>query len=68
MKALIQRLLKGWNVMRLLFTLSGTYIVIDALMSTNWIALLPGVYFLTMGLLGFGCAGANCAVPTQNKK
>lgn len=68
MKALTQRLIKGWSVIRVLFTLLGAYIVADAVISTNQFALLPGVYFLAMGLLGFGCASGNCTVPTQNKK
>jgi hypothetical protein len=68
MKALTQRLIRGWSVTRVLFALLGACIVADAVMSTNRFALLPGVYFLVMGLLGFGCAGGNCAVPTQNKK
>lgn len=68
MKALTQRLIEGWSLVRVLYTLLGAYIVADAMMSTNWFVLLPGVYFLAMGLLGFGCAGGNCAVPTQNKK
>lgn len=67
MKMLTQRLIKGWSVTRVLFTLSGGYIVADAVMNRNWPALLPGIYFLAMGLLGFGCAGGNGAVPTQKK-
>ncbi len=68
MKALTRRFTTGWSLTRVLFTVIGGYMIADAVVTHTWFALLPGGWFFAMGLLGFGCASGNCAVPPPDKK
>jgi hypothetical protein len=56
-----QRILSGWNTRRVFYAAIGTAIVVMSLVQKEWWGALPGAYFALMGLLGFGCAGGNCA-------
>lgn len=69
-----ERILTGWNVARVLYLAIGTLIIIQSSMDKQWIGVLLGSYFASMGLFAFGCAsgncyGGNCVVkPEQNIK
>jgi hypothetical protein len=40
----------------------GLGIAIQAIFSREWIGIIFGGYFASMGLFGFGCAGGNCGI------
>jgi hypothetical protein len=62
------RIKTGWNLPRVMFLLMGGYICFESIATSQWIGVFPGLYFGTMGLLGLGCAGGNCAVPVTKSK
>lgn len=55
-----QRILTGWNLRRVLYTLIGGAIIIQSVLQHEWIGVLLGSYFASMGIFSFGCAGGNC--------
>ena len=57
------RVLTGWNFTRIAYTLVGLYIVFQAFTDKQWSFLPLGLYFASMGVFAFGCAGGNCYVP-----
>lgn len=63
---MLARIKTNWNLPRVLFLLMGSYICFESVATNQWIGIFPGLYFATMGLLGLGCAGGNCAVPYAN--
>lgn len=65
---LINRLKYNWTFTRILFVAMGITILIQAFMMMQWPGIFLGVYFLSMGVLGLGCAGGNCSVPINTTK
>ena len=63
---MIQRVLNGWNIQRVLFTGIGLYVLVDSIYRTEWIGIVMGAYFSAMGLFGFGCAA--CINPKQTEE
>jgi hypothetical protein len=59
------RILTGWNFRRGLYTVVGVFLVVISIIDQQWPGVVFGGYFASMGILGFGCAGGNCAVPTK---
>ncbi|MDX1544845.1 MAG: hypothetical protein R3214_12955 [Christiangramia sp.] len=55
------RLLKGWNIWRIIYLVIGLAMIIQAASYDQWIGILLGIYMTAMGMFGFGCAGGNCA-------
>ena len=56
-----ERLLTGWAFQRVLFLVSGSFILIQSIIERQWFGIIFGIYFTSMGLFAFGCAG-NCYV------
>jgi hypothetical protein len=54
------RLLNGWNVQRVLFVIMGTVVIIQGVVERQWMPVMLGVYFASMGLFSFGCASGAC--------
>lgn len=64
-----ERILKGWNVQRGMFVLVGAIIIAQSVTEHIWLGMLPGIYFMIMGLFALGCAGGNCYVePSKSKE
>lgn len=67
-------LLTGWTFTRVLYVAIGLLVMIQAVMQQQWLGILFGSYFASMGIFAFGCAAGNCSVakrntsPIQNKK
>lgn len=66
-----QRILTGWTFGRGVYLVLGLIIVIQSAMSGQWLGILFGSYFASMGLFAFGCAagncfGGNCSVETKS--
>lgn len=57
-----QRILNGWNFRRILFLLAGSAIIVQSAIIHEWIGILMGGYFASMGLFALGCAGGNCLI------
>ncbi len=57
-----ERILTGWTLTRVLYLVMGTYIVVQSVLDQQWIGILLGGYFASMGLFAFGCAAGNCGV------
>lgn len=55
-----ERILSGWTLTRVLYLAMGTYIVVQSVLEQQWIGILLGGYFASMGLFAFGCAAGNC--------
>lgn len=60
--SLFQRISRGWTFSRIVFVILGSLIVIQAVEQAHWAIMLVGLYFASMGVSGFGCAGGNCNV------
>jgi len=63
----INKLLKGWTNLRIIYLLIGLVLIIHTIMDRQIIGVFLGLYILFMGLFGFGCAGGNCEIK-ENKK
>lgn len=57
-----ERILTGWTLTRVLYLVMGSYIVVQSVLEQQWIGILLGGYFASMGLFAFGCAAGNCGV------
>ena len=57
-----ERILTGWTLTRVLYLVMGTYIIVQSVLEQQWIGILLGGYFASMGLFAFGCAAGNCGV------
>ncbi len=62
MENLKHRLLKGWTLSRFLYLGLGTAFIINSFATEQWIGVVFGGYFASMGLFAFGCAAGNCYV------
>lgn len=64
------RILNGWTFPRIIYLMMGLIIIIQSIISRQWIGIFPGGYFVAMGLFALGCAGGNCnpEVKQNNKK
>jgi hypothetical protein len=58
---MIQRILTGWTFTRALYVLIGTLVIAQSIVSQQWVGVVFGGYFASMGIFAFGCAGGNCA-------
>jgi hypothetical protein len=56
-----QRLLSGWNFMRILWLLMGVGMVIQAATEKNFLMILPGLYFVFASIANVGCFAGSCA-------
>lgn len=54
------RILRNWNVQRVLFVVIGATIIGFSIARQEWINVLLGAYFASMGIFAFGCAAGNC--------
>ena len=62
MRTLKQKLRKGWNFTRVIYTLVGSALLIQAVMQHDWLWGVMGTYLALMGVFALGCAAGNgCA-------
>ena len=55
-----ERILTNWTVARVLYLVIGITVIIQAIMIQQWLGVVFGGYFASMGLFAFGCASGNC--------
>jgi hypothetical protein len=53
-------ILTNWTFVRVLYLLIGLFVIGQSAMSHQWVGILIGGYFASMGLFAFGCASGNC--------
>lgn len=58
-----QRLLTGWNFIRVLYLIAGVMMLVQSVADRQWMLALIGLYFAGMGLFAVGCAGGSCYAP-----
>lgn len=68
-----QRILTGWNFIRVIYVLLGCFIIIQSAADRQWFGIIFGGYFAAMGLFAVGCAGgacfgSSCYYPSAPKK
>ena len=54
------RILTGWTIQRGIYLVLGMLIVVQSIIDKQWVAVIAGGYFASMGLFAFGCAAGNC--------
>lgn len=54
-----------WTLRRVLYVVLGIFVIAYAIAVQRYWGALLGVYFAVMGVLNFGCASGNCAVPAS---
>lgn len=62
-----QRLLTGWNFIRVLYLIAGVMMLVQSVADRQWLLALVGLYFTVMGLFAIGCAGGSCYAPPVSK-
>jgi len=62
-----ERILTGWTFQRAIFLIMGTMVIIQSIMEKQWVGMVFGAYFASMGLFSFGCASGACFNPYQQK-
>jgi hypothetical protein len=55
-----ERILTGWSFTRVLYLILGGIIMVQSIVSMEWLGIVIGAYFSSMGLFAFGCASGNC--------
>ena len=56
-----QRILNGWNIIRILWLMTGIGITIQAIIEKNFLMLIPGLYLVFASLANIGCFSGSCA-------
>lgn len=67
METLKLRLTTGWTFQRALFAIVGLIIVFQSIADKQWVFVLFGLYFASMGLFAYGCAAGNCYTITKKE-
>jgi hypothetical protein len=62
------RILTGWTIVRAMYLIIGGLIFIQSIMQKEWLGIVFGGYFASMGLFGFGCAAGNCYPVSRSNK
>jgi hypothetical protein len=68
MNSVKQRILTGWSFIRVLYLAMGMLVVVQSIATRQWVGVLLGLYFASMGLLGLGCAGGYCFPSNADQK
>lgn len=55
-----ERILSNWSLMRVFYIIIGGTLIIQSVLSRQWIGVVVGGYFAAMGVFAFGCASGNC--------
>ncbi|MCO6495141.1 MAG: hypothetical protein J5I91_05610 [Bacteroidetes bacterium] len=60
----MKELLKGWNLMRVLYLVMGILIIIQGVETKEWFVALMGGLLLVMGIFKMGCANTKSCCNT----
>ena len=64
---MMNRILKGWNFIRVFYLLAGIGMLVQSVVHKQWAFAIVGLYFAIMGLFALGCAGGCCYTAASNK-
>lgn len=64
---MLERITTGWTFIRVLYLVMGIIVIGQAVSQQQWLGVLFGAYFASMGVFRFGCAAGNCYNPTVQK-
>ncbi|MBX2984649.1 MAG: hypothetical protein LC109_01010 [Bacteroidia bacterium] len=62
----LKDLLKGWNLMRILYLVMGVMMVVQAVQIHDWFVAIMGIALFSMGVFKMGCAGTKSCCNTSN--
>lgn len=62
-----QRILSGWNWIRVIYLILGVFIIIQSILMQQWVGSVLGGWFAAMGLFGLGCAAGACYINTNKQ-
>ena len=62
------RLLNNWTFIRFFYLSIGLYIAISSTLHMEWMGIMLGSYFASMGLFAFGCASGQCSGRSFNSQ
>jgi len=54
----MERIIKGWNFVRLVRLALGLYIMIESIMTKEWILACAGLFLTGTAVFNVGCCGA----------
>ena len=63
-----QRILTGWNFVRVLYLLMGITLIIQSIMAHQYGMAFLGAYVAGLSVLGLGCMGGHCNVQSTQAK
>jgi len=63
-----QRLFSNWTFLRVFYLLMGIWVLVQSILTGQWLGIALGAYFAAMGLFAFGCAAGNCSIGTNRSK
>jgi hypothetical protein len=66
MQAVKQRILTNWTFRRALYVALGAFVIINSIVDQQWVGVIFGTYFASMGLFAFGCASGACFSGNSN--
>ena len=49
-----ERILSNWSLIRVFYVIIGGTLIIQSVLSNQWIGVLVGAYFAAMGVFAFG--------------
>ncbi len=65
---IIYRMTNHWSFVRIIYVLMGGLMIYQSILSSQYIGILFGIYFFSMGLFAFGCASGNCfSLPSKSE-
>lgn len=67
---MIHNIYTNWNYIRVIRLVLGIIVLIQAVYTTTYLFLIPGILFTGMALFNTSCCGSNgCAIPkSENEK
>jgi hypothetical protein len=66
MNTMKQRIISGWNWVRIVYLVMGVLVIVQSIAVKEWTGALLGAWFASMGLFGLGCAAGSCYIPDSN--
>lgn len=57
---LAQRITTGWTLMRVIYVAMGVFLIGSSYEIQQWLGVIFGLYFASMGVFVFGCASGAC--------
>lgn len=66
-----ERILHNWTFMRVMYVIVGGMVIAGSVTQREWIGILFGAYFASMGIFAYGCAAGNCGLgyrPSQRRQ